>query len=1192
MVPAQGRESPGFYILLALAFTALVVGICVTGYRDYRSQSEILEADAGSQLSTVADLKVQQIVDWRRERIGDAVTIAGNPALSVRCPHNGADRPALPRWLVGGSALCGPATTGEDERMRAWLNGYRRFYGYREIVLLDRQGVSRLTASGGPFDDDDAVTLAREALRTGHAVVSDLHRHGPGPVYIDVVAPLAAGNGAVLLTIEASRFLYPVIQSWPVPSRTAECLLVEAQDNEVVFLNELRWRKGTALTLRVPRKQDLPAALAVAGATGIRAGVDYRGIPVAAALRQVPETPWALVAKIDEDEVYAPLPQRLWGVAIALALRLAFIAAAFGLLWRLQRGRYQRQQLAAAVERKSIEARLAHLRGCVNDIVLVADETGRIVEANDRATESYGYTQEELLQMTVRDLRDESEQAALNEVWATLLKQGWAVSEARHRRKDGSPMLVESSARIVELNGRHFCQSILRDVTERRRAEGELRRVTRALRVLSACNQAVIRSGGEESLYREVCDAITSVGAYPLAWIAAPEDNEEKSVRVVEAAGRGRAYLDSVAITWADEPRGRGPVGTCLRAGEIAVCSDAERDPAFEPWRIAAERFGFKSLISLPLLCDGIVFGALNIYTPEPDAFHDEERRLLEELADDVSYGVETRRRLLEKQRAEAALQRSESEFKTLFDNVSDAVFIIDAECRFREVNRIACERLGYSRDELVRMGIADIDGSEYAKLTPEGLATLLKSGQALLETIHRRRDGSRFPVEINARRFEYQGAPMVLSVARDISERKGAEAEAAKRTAELERARTEAENASRAKSEFLAHMSHEIRTPLNGVIGMIGLLLDTELAAEQRDFAETVHSSAQALLALVNDLLDVSRIEAGRMETEPARFDLVDCLRDISELMWPQAHGKGLEYTVDSEMACRAVVGDAGRLRQIVLNLLSNAMKFTERGYVKLVVRGDEPVNDRAEFRIAVEDSGPGIPADKVPKLFRSFSQVDSSLARKHEGAGLGLAISRRLAELMGGTLTVRTEEGRGSTFLLSLPLTTAGEEAPAAGLQQFGPGLRALTVPGLRILMAEDNPVNQRLGLRLLEKLGCRVDVAANGNEAVEMTRRCGYDLILMDCRMPEMDGFAATRKIRSREGGGSHVPIVAMTAHAIVGAREECLGAGMDDYITKPVSPQELERVLQKWGNRAAAGDRKNQNGLRELTHPDLL
>ena len=1163
-MPSEGRESPRFYVLLALAFVALAVGVSVTGYRDYRSQGEILEADARSQLSAVADLKVQQIVDWRRERIGDAVTIAGNPAVAQRT---------------------------DRERMRAWLNGFRRFYGYREIALLDPRGVTRLTASGGPFNDDDAVTLAREALRTGHPVVSDLHRRGPGPVYIDVVAPLAEGNGAVLLTIEASRFLYPVIQSWPVPSHTAECLLVEAQGNEVAFLNELRWRKGTALLFRTPRQKDLPAAMAVAGATGIRVGVDYRGVPVLAALRQVPDTPWALVAKIDDDEVYAPLPQRLWQVVLALALRLAFIAMIFGLLWRLQRGLYQRRQLASDLERESIQARFAHLRGCVNDIVLVTDEAGRIVEANDRATESYGYTQEELLRMTVRDLRDGSEQAALNVVWATLIKQGWAVSEARHRRKDGSPMFVESSARVVELNGRNFCQSIIRDITERRRAEGELRRVTRALRVLSACNQAVVRSVGEESLYREVCDAITSVGDYPLAWIAAPENNEEKTVRVLEAAGRAKAYLDSIAITWADEPRGRGPVGMCLRAGEITVCSDAEHDPTFRPWRIAAERFGFKSLISLPLLCDGMVFGALNIYAPEPDAFHDEERRLLEELAGDLSYGVETRRRLLEKQRAEEALQRSESEFRTLFDNVSDAVFIIDAECRFREVNRVACERLGYSRDELVGMSIADIDGSEFATFTSEKLATLLEPGKALLETIHKRRDGSLFPVEINARRFEYRGAPMVLSVARDISERKLAEAEAAKHTAELERARTEAENASRAKSEFLAHMSHEIRTPLNGVIGMIGLLLDTEQTAEQREFAETVHNSAQALLALVNDLLDVSRIEAGRMEMEPARFDLVDCLREISELMCPQAHGKGLEYTVDSEMACRAVLGDAGRLRQIVLNLLSNAIKFTERGYVKLVVRGDEPVNGRAEFRIAVEDSGPGIPAGKLPMLFRSFAQVDSSLARRHEGAGLGLAISRRLAELMGGTLTVRTEEGRGSTFLLRVPFTTAGEEAIPAGLQHARFGPRALPAPGLRILLAEDNPVNQRLSVRLLEKLGCRADVAANGREAVEMTRRGEYDLILMDCRMPEMDGYTATREIRNREGGGSHVPIVAMTAHAVVGAREECLGAGMDDYITKPVSPQELERVLERWGNRAAAGNGKTQSRLRELTHPDL-
>jgi CheY-like chemotaxis protein len=284
--------------------------------------------------------------------------------------------------------------------------------------------------------------------------------------------------------------------------------------------------------------------------------------------------------------------------------------------------------------------------------------------------------------------------------------------------------------------------------------------------------------------------------------------------------------------------------------------------------------------------------------------------------------------------------------------------------------------------------------------------------------------------------------------------------------------------------------------------------------------------------------------------------------------------------------MACRGVVGDTGRIRQIVLNLLSNAIKFTEEGHVTLRVRGGEPDHGRAEFRIEVEDTGPGIPPDKVPLLFHNFTQLDSSLIRKHEGAGLGLAISRRLAELMGGSLTLTSRFGGGSTFLLTLPLNTFDDSdlSPAPPMQRV-PAASDGRIR--RVLLVEDNAVNQRLGVRALGKLGCSIDVAGNGLEAIEMALGRHYDLILMDCRMPEMDGYAATREIRSREEEGARVPIIALTAHAVTGAREECIAAGMDDFITKPLLPGDLEKVLMRWGGSTLDGNAKHVAGLKENT-----
>jgi CheY-like chemotaxis protein len=348
--------------------------------------------------------------------------------------------------------------------------------------------------------------------------------------------------------------------------------------------------------------------------------------------------------------------------------------------------------------------------------------------------------------------------------------------------------------------------------------------------------------------------------------------------------------------------------------------------------------------------------------------------------------------------------------------------------------------------------------------------------------------------------------------------------------------------------------------------MGMIGLLLGSPLAVEQREFAETVMRSAQGLLAVIHDVLDLSNLEAGRVEIEKAPFDIIACVRDAGEWSAPQVRAKGLTFRYHSCVAGRRVVGDFGRVRQIVLNLLDNALKFTESGSVELRIGSSELLGDRSIFYISVEDTGIGIAAENLPLIFPNFSQIDSSVTRKHGGSGLGLAISRQLAELMGGTLTVTSQPGCGSEFLLTLPMPCFQAEAYAGA----SVSLSAKTFPrrARRVLVAEDNPVNRKVAVRMLEKLGCLVDVATNGRLAVEMTACFPYETIFMDCGMPVMDGYTATVEIRLRQKTDSRVPIVALTAHAVGNARAECLAAGMDDYLAKPIKCGDLERALAKW------------------------
>jgi len=547
---------------------------------------------------------------------------------------------------------------------------------------------------------------------------------------------------------------------------------------------------------------------------------------------------------------------------------------------------------------------------------------------------------------------------------------------------------------------------------------------------------------------------------------------------------------------------------------------------------------------------------------------------------------------------AEDALQESEKRFRDAIDNFPNVFVIYDEDRRVRFVNSKGLEILGLSERDVVGRKDEEIFSPEMINsyLPALKLAAETKMPQTLERTRPKSMGSQVVIINIIPLLDEHGKVRRILGITHDITKRKQAEdalrrardelelrveertAELVKINEDLTRAKEAAEAAAVAKSQFLATISHELRTPLNAVIGMTSLLLNERLPPEQMESIEIIRTSGEDLLALINKILDFSKMEKGKMELERLPFELRKCIEDSVHLLTGEASNKNLKltYSIDKNVP-DIIISDQVRLRQVLGNLLSNAVRFTDKGEVTLSVSSRQKMWDLHEFHFSVRDTGIGIPRDMMHKLFNPFSQVDASNTRKYGGTGLGLAICKNLVEMMGGRIWAESEPGKGSIFHFTIVAQAFSEgnfDAQGSDTQdldaqkfQMDDDPNKGMDKNLRILLAEDNLLNQKVTMRMLQRLGYPAKAVADGREAISALERQHYDIVLMDVQMPEMDGIEATRIIRQKLGMAKHPKIIALTAYAMEEDRERCIESGMDDYIAKPVKIEELKAALQR-------------------------
>ena len=701
--PGDTKRSSAYIPLLA--YVVGVVLLVLAGYQAFRQIESLIQRDKLNDLNAIAAMKIGQIVSWRETQLRRGEVISQATMLPS----------TFEQWMREGARA-----ESHKPKIVQMMSNWQQLYGYRTIALLDRQGAVRLSSNGSMTLDADDIAMVRQAMAGRRSVLSDIHYDNEsGEISICLAAPLIVADdnsgrvvGAALLKINPGDFLFPLIQTWPTHSSTAETLLVRQEGENILFLNKLRHHQGKAMSLRLPLDTpNLPPGMFLRGKLDPLNSVDYRGVAVVASVSRIPGTTWLMSAKIDKEELFAPIVKlEQWSAGIGLAFLAGCGILLFVWLKGIQaRYLYLKTQRDAAIHSGLLLKHFEYLTQYANDIILVADDNGEIIEANERAVSTYGYTRDELLGMQIWALRPAGDDLRVfHEQIVRFRKSGGLTFETTNRRKDGSIFPVEVSARIIELEGVKYLQGIIRDITERKAAERRVVRLNDLYAAISQTNSAIVRIKDQAALFQEICRIVVAHGHFCLAWVGLI-DADNRYILPVAFSGPSAGYLDDMVIPIdAEKPEGQGPTGAALHQGLAVICNDFENDPRTLPWRDNARKYGLRSSASWPLRRHGKSVGVLNLYADEANFFDNEMVQLLTAVSQDTSFA-------LDNLAMEEALRQSEEKFRTLVENLPQRIFVKDANLAYVSCNAI------YARDKHIQP--SEIVGKTDFDFYPQALA-------------------------------------------------------------------------------------------------------------------------------------------------------------------------------------------------------------------------------------------------------------------------------------------------------------------------------------------------------------------------------------------------------------------------------------------------------------------------------------